>query len=154
MQTSVRAPSRSFPVTHLIRGHRGQTPQRALITCLVAIVAEKDLHDAISSPQLPGGLGHTPVSRRRSNISQQGPCTDHTTTRPKHLCCSSRLTAAPAPQLLASIPEKVVFVPDTFDSAARLGQIPLFPGRIPYLILKVTGFDFVSASGPIPVNSG
>ena len=41
----------------------------------------------------------------------------------------------------------------TFDSAARLGQIQLFGGIIPYLILsrlRVTGFDF--ASGPIPVN--
>ena len=37
-----------------------------------------------------------------------------------------------------------------FDSAAGLGQIPLIPGQIPYLILRVTGFD--SASGPIPVN--
>ena len=37
----------------------------------------------------------------------------------------------------------------TFDSAAGMGQIPLFPGLIPYLILRVAGFD--SASGPIPV---
>ena len=38
----------------------------------------------------------------------------------------------------------------TFDSAAGMGQIPLIPGFIPYLILRVAGFD--SASGPIPVN--
>ena len=37
-----------------------------------------------------------------------------------------------------------------FDSAAGLGQIPLIPGQIPYLILRVTGLD--SASGPIPGN--
>ena len=37
----------------------------------------------------------------------------------------------------------------TFDSAAGMGQIPLIPGFIPYLILRVAGFD--SASGPIPV---
>ena len=58
--------------------------------------------DCWQSPQLPGGLGHAPVSRRRSNISQKGPCTDHT-----RLCCSSRLSAAP--QLRA---RKVVFIPD------------------------------------------
>ena len=38
----------------------------------------------------------------------------------------------------------------TFDSAAGMGQIPLILGFIPYLILRVAGFD--SASGPIPVN--
>ena len=37
----------------------------------------------------------------------------------------------------------------TFDSAAGMGQIPLIPGFIPYLILMVAGFD--SAAGPIPV---
>ena len=37
-----------------------------------------------------------------------------------------------------------------FDSATRSGEIPVFFGIIPYLILRVTGFD--SASGPIPVN--
>ena len=36
----------------------------------------------------------------------------------------------------------------TFDSAAGMGQIPLIPGFIPYLILMVAGFD--SAAGPIP----
>ena len=38
----------------------------------------------------------------------------------------------------------------TFDSAAGSGEIPVFFGILPYLILRVTWFD--SASGPIPVN--
>ena len=38
----------------------------------------------------------------------------------------------------------------TFDSAAGSGEIPVFFGILPYLILRVTRFD--SASGPIPVN--
>ena len=39
----------------------------------------------------------------------------------------------------------------TFDSAAGSGEIPAFFGILPYLILRVTGFD--SASGPIPGNA-
>ena len=58
--------------------------------------------DCLQSPQLRGGLDHAPVSRRCSNISQNGPCTEHT-----RLSCSSRLSAAP--QLRA---RKVVFIPD------------------------------------------
>ena len=46
--------------------------------------------DCLQSPQLRGGLDHAPVSRRCSNISQNGPCTEHT-----RLSCSSRLSAAP-----------------------------------------------------------
>ena len=38
----------------------------------------------------------------------------------------------------------------TFDSAAGSGEIPVFFGILPYLILRVTWFD--SAAGPIPVN--
>ena len=38
----------------------------------------------------------------------------------------------------------------TFDSAAGSGEIPVFFGILPYLILRVTRFD--SAAGPIPVN--
>ena len=38
-----------------------------------------------------------------------------------------------------------------FDSAAGSGEIPVFFGILPYLILRVTWFD--SASGPIPVNA-
>ena len=38
----------------------------------------------------------------------------------------------------------------TFDSAAGSGEIPVFFGILPDLILRVTWFD--SASGPIPVN--
>ena len=38
----------------------------------------------------------------------------------------------------------------TFDSAAGSGEIPVFFGILPYLILRVTWFD--SASGPIPGN--
>ena len=91
------------------------------------------------SPQLPDGLGHAPVSRRCSNISQKGPCTDHT-----RLCCSSRLRAAP------QLPCQKSGIYPRFDSAAGLGQIPLISGQIPYLILRVTGLD--SASGPIPGN--
>ena len=36
------------------------------------------ISDCWLSPQLRGGLDHTPVSRRCSNISQNGPCTEHT----------------------------------------------------------------------------
>ena len=39
----------------------------------------------------------------------------------------------------------------TFDSAAGSGEIPVFFGILPDLILRVTWFD--SASGPIPVNA-
>ena len=60
---------------------------------------------------------------------------------------NSRGAGATLPQLRA--PEKWCIHPK-FDSAAGLGQIPLTPGQIPYLILRVTGFD--SASGPIPGN--
>ena len=38
----------------------------------------------------------------------------------------------------------------TFDSAAGSGEIPVFFGILPDLILRVTWFD--SGSGPIPVN--
>ena len=38
----------------------------------------------------------------------------------------------------------------TFDSAAGSGEIPVFFGILPDLILRVTWFD--SAAGPIPVN--
>ena len=76
---------------------------RPLVGARVAIWrASFATSDCWQSPQLPDGLGHAPVSRRRSNISQKGPCTDHT-----RLCCSSRLSAAP--QLRA---RKVVFIPD------------------------------------------
>ena len=51
------------------------------------------------------------------------------------------------PQLRA---RKVVCIP-TFDSAAGSGEIPVFFGILPDLILRVTWFD--SASGPIPVNA-
>ena len=43
------------------------------------------ISDCWQSPQLRDGLDHTPVLRRCSNISQNGPCTEHT-----RLCCSSR----------------------------------------------------------------
>ena len=33
--------------------------------------------DCLQSPQLRGGLDHAPVSRRCSNISHNGPCTEH-----------------------------------------------------------------------------
>ena len=41
----------------------------------------------------------------------------------------------------------------TFDSAAGMGQIPLIPGFIPYLILRVAGFDSASGHGTDPGKS-
>ena len=49
---------------------------------------------------------------------------------------NSRGAGATLPQLRA--PEKWCIHPK-FDSAAGLGRIPLTPGQIPYLILRVTG---------------
>ena len=100
------------------------------------------ISDCWQSPQLRGGLDHTPVSRRCSNISQNGPCTEHT----RLCCCSSRLSRERG----ATVACQKSGIYPRFDSAAGLGQIPLIPGQIPYLILRVTGLD--SASGPIPGN--
>ena len=57
---------------------------------------------------------------------------------------------ARAPGDEATVPCQKGGMYPTFDSAAGSGEIPVFFGIIPYLIVRVAGFD--SASGPIPVN--
>ena len=67
------------------------TRRRLLVGARLAIRrASFAISDCWQSPQLRGGLDHTPFSRRCSNISQNGPCTEHS-----RLSCSSRLSAAP-----------------------------------------------------------
>ena len=57
---------------------------------------------------------------------------------------------APAPGDEATVACQQSGMYPTFDSAAGSGEIPVFFGILPDLILRVTWFD--SASGPIPVN--
>ena len=62
--------------------------------------------------------------------------------------CLAKGARAPADEATVACHQSGMY--PTFDSAAGSGEIPVFFGILPYLILRVTWFD--SASGPIPVN--
>ena len=95
--------------------HPDDRPRRTAARCQSRLAIRRAsfaISDCWQSPKLRGGLDHTPFSRRCSNISQNGPCTEHT-----RLCCSSRLSRERG----ATVACQKSGIYPRFDSAAGLG---------------------------------